>query len=97
MGTQLLNHALAHHVVGQARKGLDAHDIAHARSEQLCHLPREEPAFAVLVALRKEGLGQRGNLLNGHGRLKASAPAQRIDRRSARHSNSAHHQPRHSG
>ena len=47
---QRLDDALADHMVRQARKRLDAHDVRRAGGDELCHLTGEEPALAVLVA-----------------------------------------------
>ena len=65
-------------MVGQAREGLNAHDVGRAGENQLRHFSREEPPFAVLVADGEEGLRQLRHLLNGHGRLKTAALFQRV-------------------
>ena len=46
----LPEHALADHVVGQAGKGLAAHDIGHPVLNELDHLGGEQPALTGLVA-----------------------------------------------
>ena len=60
-------------MVGQAREGLDAHDVGRTGENQLRHFSREEPPLAVLVADGEEGLCQLCYLLDRHGRLKAAA------------------------
>ena len=47
---QLLDHRLAHHVVGQARKRLCADDIGRAVVNKVEHLGRKQPALAHVVA-----------------------------------------------
>ena len=41
LAAQLLDHGLAHHVVGQAREGLRADDVGRAVVNQVEHLGRE--------------------------------------------------------
>ena len=85
---QDLDHTLTNHMVGQARKGLNADDVGHAGRNQLDHLPRQEPPFAILVAHRQIGLGHLGDFFNGYRRIKALALAQSINGRAAQ---SPHH------
>ena len=48
--SDLTEHALAHHVVGQTGEGLAAHDVGHAVLDELDHLSGEQPALPGLVA-----------------------------------------------
>ena len=80
-------------MVGQAREGLNAHDVGRAGENQLCHFSREEPPFAVLVADGEEGLRQLRHLLDGHGRLKAAALFQRVQGGFAYQADGIHTEP----
>ena len=67
-------------MVGQTRKGLDAHDIGHPLRQQLRHLAAQKPPLAVLVAQRQERLGQVGDMGHGRGRVEAAAGLQCLHR-----------------
>ncbi len=94
MPPQLLDHALAYHMVGQTGKGLNAHDIRHAREQQFRHFTGQEPALTILIAQRQEGLRQIGNLLDGHGSFKAFGLFQRLECRTAQRTDTLHAQHR---
>ena len=53
----LAEHALSHHVVGQASEGLAAHDVRGAVLDELGHLGREQPPLARLVAQAEDFRG----------------------------------------
>ena len=72
LAAQLLDHGLAHHVVGQARKGLRADDVGRTMVDQVEHLGREQPALAHVVAHRKHRTGLVGHGADALGRLKAA-------------------------
>ena len=59
---QALDHGLADHVVGQARKRRAAHDVGRAGLDEVDHLGREQPALAHRVAQRQHLLGLGGQL-----------------------------------
>ena len=69
---QLLDHGLAHHVIGQAREGLRADDVGRAMVNQVENLGREEPSLAHVVAHRKHRAGLVGHGADALGRLKAA-------------------------
>ena len=69
---QLLDHGLAHHVIGQAREGLRADNVGRAMVNQVEHLGREQPAFAHVVAHRKHRAGLVGHGADALGCLKAA-------------------------
>ena len=81
-------------MVGQACKGLNADDIGHTGRNQLDHLSRQEPPFAILVAQGQIGLGHLRDFFNGYRRIKALALAQSINGRAAQ---SPHHLDAHFG
>ena len=69
---QLLDHGLAHHVIGQARKGLRADDVGRTVINQVEHLGREQPALAHVVAHRKHRAGFVRHGADALGCLKAA-------------------------
>ena len=72
LAAQLLDHGLAHHVVGQAREGLRADDVGRTVIDQVEHLGREQPALAHVVAHRKHRAGLVSHGADALGRLKAA-------------------------
>ena len=72
LAAQLLDHGLAHHVVGQAREGLRADDVGRAVVDQVEHLGREQPALAHVVAHPKHRAGLVRHGADALGRLKAA-------------------------
>ena len=56
-GADLVDHALAHNVVGQAAERLGAHNVAIAALHQLNHLGGEQPALPHLGAQRNDAAG----------------------------------------
>ena len=67
----LVDHALAHDVVGQAAEGLGADDVAVAALHQLDHLGGQQPALAHLGTQRDDALGLLHQLLEGAGGVEA--------------------------
>ena len=72
LAAQLLDHGLAHHVIGQAREGLRADDVGRTVVNQIEHLGREQPALAHVVAHRKHRAGLVRHGADALGRLKAA-------------------------
>ena len=75
---QLLDHGLAHHVVGQACKRLRTDDVGGAVVDQVEHLGRKQPALAHGVAQGEHLAGLLGKLPDAGVRLKARGGLQHL-------------------
>ena len=79
----VLDNALANHVVRKTCKGLDADDIGDTRAKKLCHFSGEKPSFTVLITDGEEGFCQIGDLFNVHRSFETAAVMQCLKSRLA--------------
>ena len=75
---QLLDHRLAHHMVGQARKRLRTDDIGRTVVNKVEHLGRKQPTLAHVVAQRQHLRSLIRHSTDGLGSLKAIGLLQQI-------------------